>query len=73
MAVGYIVGQVPHGIAINLVAPRIWFPSMVIVWALLTMCFAACHNLSQILALRFLTGLVEASTYAGTQFIIGSW
>jgi len=30
------IGQLPHGIIIQKIAPRIWFPSMVIVWAILT-------------------------------------
>jgi ACS family pantothenate transporter-like MFS transporter len=30
------IGQLPHGIIVQKIAPRIWFPSMVIVWAILT-------------------------------------
>ena len=30
------IGQLPHGIIIQKIAPRIWFPSMVVVWATLT-------------------------------------
>ena len=30
------VGQLPHGIVIQKIAPRLWFPSMVVVWAILT-------------------------------------
>lgn len=30
------IGQLPHGIIIQKIAPRIWFPSMVVVWAGLT-------------------------------------
>lgn len=29
-------GQLPHGIIIQKIAPRIWFPSMVVIWAILT-------------------------------------
>ncbi|CAG9948932.1 unnamed protein product [Clonostachys rosea f. rosea IK726] len=41
LSVGYIIGQVPHGLVIQKVAPRIWFPLMTVVWALLTMACAA--------------------------------
>lgn len=37
------------------------------------MCSAACNNFSQIAAVRFFQGMAEASTYSGTQYIIGSW
>ncbi|KAK2802883.1 hypothetical protein FQN51_004145 [Onygenales sp. PD_10] len=68
-----IIGQVPHAIVIQVVAPRIWFPLMTVLWAGLTMCSAATHNFSQLAAIRFFQGVIEASTYSGTQYIIGSW
>ncbi|KAL1960884.1 hypothetical protein VTO42DRAFT_5867 [Malbranchea cinnamomea] len=73
LSVGYIIGQVPHALVIQRVAPRIWFPLMTLVWALLTMVCGACHNFSQLAAVRFFQGVAEASTYSGTQYIIGSW
>jgi ACS family pantothenate transporter-like MFS transporter len=30
------IGQLPHGVIIQKIAPRIWFPSMVVIWAGLT-------------------------------------
>ncbi|QKX62387.1 uncharacterized protein TRUGW13939_09546 [Talaromyces rugulosus] len=73
LSVGYIVGQVPHGLVIQKVAPRIWFPLMTVVWSCLTMVCAACNGFSSLAAVRFFQGVVEASTYSGTQYIIGSW
>ncbi|KAH8670123.1 major facilitator superfamily domain-containing protein [Tricladium varicosporioides] len=73
LTIGYIIGQVPHALAIHIVPPRVWFPAMIIVWAGLTMCMAACKNFTQMAVCRFFQGLIEASTYAGTQYIIGSW
>ena len=46
---------------------------MTLLWAGLTMCTAATHTFSQLAAIRFFQGIVEASTYGGTQYIIGSW
>lgn len=46
---------------------------MTVVWAALTMVCAACNSYSQLAAVRFLQGIAEASTYSGTQYIIGSW
>ncbi|KAK7931311.1 Pantothenate transporter liz1 [Apiospora marii] len=70
---GSVLGQIPHGVAIQRVPPRVWLPSMVLVWAGLTMCTAACRTYAQLGAVRFLQGLAEASTYCGTIYIIGSW
>jgi ACS family pantothenate transporter-like MFS transporter len=68
-----IIGQVPHALAIQVIPPRIWFPLMTLIWAGLTMCSAATHNFSQLAAVRFFQGMIEASTYSGTQYVIGSW
>lgn len=70
---GMAVSQLAHGIIIQKVAPRIWLPSMVVAWAGLTMASAAVKTVPQMMAIRFLLGLAEGSTYAGTIYIIGSW
>ncbi|KAF5972982.1 transmembrane transporter transporter Liz1p [Fusarium bulbicola] len=70
---GMAIGQLPHGIIIQKVAPRIWFPSMVVIWAGLTMASAAAKTVTQLCVIRFFLGLAEASTCAGTIYIIGAW
>lgn len=70
---GSVIGQIPHGIIIQKFPPRIWLPSMVIVWSALTMSCAACKTYEQLCVVRFFQGFAEASTYCGTIYIIGSW
>ncbi|KAL4972485.1 major facilitator superfamily domain-containing protein [Aspergillus desertorum] len=70
---GYVIGQIPHGIAIQNVPPRIWFPTMCLIWAVLTGCSAACKTYAQLCVIRFLQGPIEVSTYCGTIYCIGSW
>lgn len=69
----YVVGQIPRSIVIQKVAPRVWFPTMVIIWAGLTMCSAACKTYAQLCAVRFFMGLIEASTFCGALYVMGSW
>jgi ACS family pantothenate transporter-like MFS transporter len=71
--VGYVLGQVPSNLAIQYIKPRIWFPSMILVWGGLTMVTGAVHNPQSIMAIRFFAGIAEASTFVGTHYIIGSW
>lgn len=70
---GSVAAQIPHGIVLQKIPPRRWLPSMVLVWAVLTMCSAACTTYVQLCAVRFLQGIAEASTYCGTMYIVGSW
>ncbi|XEV04441.1 hypothetical protein FSHL1_009728 [Fusarium sambucinum] len=70
---GMLVGQIPSSVIIHKIRPRIWLSSMVVTWAGLTMASAACRTYSQLCAVRFLMGVAEASTYAGSIYIMGSW
>ncbi|PVI00992.1 pantothenate transporter liz1 [Periconia macrospinosa] len=70
---GMAVGQIPHGIIIQRIRPSVWLPSMVTVWAALTMASAAVKTVHQLCVLRFFLGLAEASTYSGAMYILGSW
>ncbi|KAI0593502.1 major facilitator superfamily domain-containing protein [Biscogniauxia sp. FL1348] len=71
--VGYVVGQVPASLSLNYVRPRFFFPSCMVVWAGLTMVTAATHSPQAIMAIRFLQGIAEATTFAGTHYILGAW
>lgn len=46
---------------------------MMVVWAGLTMVTASVHSPQAIMAIRFFLGLLEASTFVGTHYILGSW
>ncbi|KAL6163563.1 hypothetical protein ACJQWK_10101 [Exserohilum turcicum] len=70
---GSVVGQIPHGLIIQKVRPSIWLPLTLILWSGLTMCSAACKNYSQLCAVRFFQGFMEASLYSGAMYVVGSW
>ncbi|CAN9220948.1 unnamed protein product [Alternaria alternata] len=69
---GMVVGQIPHGLIIQKVRPSIWLPLTLLLWSGLTMCSAACKTYKQLCAVRFFQGLMEASLYSGTIYVLGS-
>ncbi|KAM0263700.1 hypothetical protein ACHAQJ_001013 [Trichoderma viride] len=71
--VGYVLGQIPSNLSLYYVKPRIWFPSMMLLWGGLTMVTASVHNPQSIMAIRFFQGMCEASTFVGTHYILGAW
>ncbi|KAG9650181.1 MFS general substrate transporter, partial [Aureobasidium melanogenum] len=71
--VGYVIGQIPSNLALYYIKPRIFFPSMLLVWGALTMVTAATHNPQSIMAIRFFQALAESSTFVGTHYILGAW
>ncbi|KAH9951851.1 MFS general substrate transporter [Amylocystis lapponica] len=70
---GYIIGMVPNNLMLQRVSPRIWFPTMQIVWGILTFCLSVVKNVNQVYAIRFLQGIAESSTFVGTHYVLGSW
>lgn len=71
--IGYVLGQVPSNLSLHYIRPRIFFPLMMLVWACLTMITASVQHPTSIMAIRFFQGLVEASTFSGTHYILGAW
>ncbi|RDA86505.1 hypothetical protein CP532_2006 [Ophiocordyceps camponoti-leonardi (nom. inval.)] len=71
--VGYILGQVPSNLSLSYIRPRLWFPSMMLLWGALTMTTAATHSPKAIMAIRLFQGACEASTFVGTHLILGAW
>lgn len=71
--IGYTLGQVPSNIALTFIPPRIWFSAMQFSWAVFCLGQFASKNVQTVMALRFLMGLTEASTFVGMHFIFGSW
>lgn len=71
--VGYVLGQIPSNLSLHYVRPRVFFPSMMLAWAGLTMVTASVHDPRSIMAIRFFQGIFEASTFVGTHYILGAW
>lgn len=65
--------MIPCNIALYYIKPRIFFPSMVVCWAALTIVTAAAKTPQHIMAIRFFVGIAESSTFIGTHYILGSW
>ncbi|KZT12858.1 MFS general substrate transporter [Laetiporus sulphureus 93-53] len=70
---GYIIGMIPNILMLQVVSPRIWLPTTQIAWGVFTFCSSTVKTVHQLYAIRFLQGITEASTFAGTHYILGSW
>ncbi|KAF1851096.1 MFS general substrate transporter [Cucurbitaria berberidis CBS 394.84] len=70
---GSCVGQIPHALIIQKVAPGFWLPFTLLIWSGLTMCSAACKTYAQLCVVRFFQGFFESSLYSGTIYVLGSW
>ncbi|CAG8951264.1 hypothetical protein HYFRA_00008013 [Hymenoscyphus fraxineus] len=71
--VGYVIGCIPSNLALYNVKPRIFFPSMMVIWGGLTMVSAAAKHPQHLIVIRFFQGIAESTTFVGTHYILGSW
>lgn len=71
--VGYIVGQVPNNLMLQVCPAYIWLPLMSLVWAALSMVTAAATKPGHVMAIRFFQAIAESSTFSGTHYLLGSW
>ncbi|KAH6694826.1 major facilitator superfamily domain-containing protein [Leptodontidium sp. MPI-SDFR-AT-0119] len=55
---GYVIGQLPSQFILTKVRPSIWIPSCELVWTVLTFSLAAASSSKQVIAIRFLVGLL---------------
>jgi MFS transporter, ACS family, pantothenate transporter len=67
------LGQIPSNIALQKLPPRLFFPGCVFAWGLLTLGTGFVSRPWQIMAIRFIQAIFEASTFVGCHYVLGSW
>ncbi|CZT21465.1 related to permease of the major facilitator superfamily [Ramularia collo-cygni] len=70
---GYLLGQIPNNLILQKVPPRIWLPTTVLCWGLLTLGTGFTNHPWQIMVIRFFQGFFEASCFVGVHWILGAW
>ncbi|KAJ0109783.1 hypothetical protein J7T55_004333 [Diaporthe amygdali] len=71
--VGYMLMQVPSNMILTRVRPSIYISTWVLVWSVVSASTAAAQNYSQLIAIRFFLGIVEAPFFPGAMFLLSSW
>lgn len=71
--VGYILGNIPSQLILTKVRASLWLPSLELAWSFVVMGMAGARDVPTLYALRFVSGLLEASAYPGIMTLLGSW
>jgi hypothetical protein len=64
---------IPSQIMITWFRPALYLSSLELIWGVLTFCYAATHNASQVYAIRALVGIAESSAYPGAITLLSEW
>ncbi|KAK5135723.1 hypothetical protein LTR08_004709 [Meristemomyces frigidus] len=72
--VGYVLMQVPSNAMLNFSGRPSWYLGFfTTVWGLVSLLTSQVHNFGEIVACRFILGLVEAPFFAGVLFYLSKW
>lgn len=71
--VGYILCEVPSNIILKRTTPRIWLPTVMLLWGVTSTLTGVVSNSSGFLANRFFLGVTEAGLFPGVLFYFSMW
>ena len=70
---GYVLTEVPSNIVLKRVHPRIWLPTLMILWGICGVTLGLVHNYAGLLIGRFFLGITEAGLFPGVVWYMSMW
>lgn len=71
--VGYVLMQLPSNMLLTRIRPSLYIPACAMLWSVVSACTAAANNYGQLIAIRFILGIVEAPFFPGAYYILSAW
>ncbi|KAI4595635.1 hypothetical protein KJ359_006624 [Pestalotiopsis sp. 9143b] len=71
--VGYVLFEIPCNIILKKTTPRIWLPTLTIVWGIVSTLLGIVENYSGFLAARFFLGVAESGLFPGVVYYFSMW
>ncbi|KAJ5414667.1 hypothetical protein N7509_001294 [Penicillium cosmopolitanum] len=69
----YVIFQMPATIVVRKFGPRIFLPTITLLWGIVMMCFGFVQDWRVMVALRLLLGAFEAGLFPGAVYTISQW
>ncbi len=71
--IGYFLFEVPSNLILARVGARMWIARIMVVWGIISACFAFVQGPTSFYVLRFLLGAAEAGFFPGVIFYLTKW
>ncbi|TVY60461.1 putative transporter [Fusarium oxysporum f. sp. cubense] len=68
----YVFSELPSNLVLKKVSPRIWLPTLTVVWGIITMCLGFVRNFASFAAVRALLGVAEGGLLPGMVLYLSS-
>src|SRR6201996_6271026 len=69
----YAFGQMPGGFLVDRIRPRVFYPLVLILWSVATLCLGLVGSFVALFAIRLLIGALEAPSYSINNQVVTSW
>lgn len=69
----YAFCQIPGGWLVDRVPPRFFYPIILILWSLATVCLGVVGSVAALIAIRLCIGVLEAPSYSINNQVVTSW
>ncbi|KAH9832213.1 major facilitator superfamily domain-containing protein [Rhodofomes roseus] len=70
---GYVLFEIPSNIVLKRLTPRLWLPTLMVVWGIVSTLMGLVHNYAGLLAVRFFLGATEAGLFPGVVYYLSCW
>lgn len=71
--IGYILFEVPCNVILKRIGPRIWLPSLTLIWGIVATLMGIVQNLPGFFVARFFLGIAEGGLFPGVVFFLSMW
>ncbi|KAG9252848.1 major facilitator superfamily domain-containing protein [Emericellopsis atlantica] len=71
--IGYVLFEIPCNVILKRTSPRMWLPTLGIVWGVVATLMGLVHNLPGFFASRFFLGVAESGLFPGVVFYFSMW
>ena len=71
--VGYVLFEIPCNIILKRTTPRLWLPTLAVLWGIVSTLMGLVHNYEGFLASRFFLGVAESGLFPGVVFYFSMW
>lgn len=71
--IGYVLFELPCNIILKRTSPRLWLPTLTIVWGIVATLLGVVQNLAGFFVARFFLGVAESGLFPGVVYYFSMW
>ncbi|RFU25196.1 hypothetical protein B7463_g11143, partial [Scytalidium lignicola] len=71
--IGYVLFEIPCNIILKRTTPKLWLPTLMLIWGVVATLMGISQNYAGLLAARFFLGVTESGLFPGVVYYLSMW